>query len=135
MMDEYMTHVMFQEDDESVGVTSYSSTLSASIGISFFKVVPIQSQLLDTRTGRPSKALSDEPVKSYEGFEIITNSDKGDKLHMSEPFLDEAGNITDKSRNSTFRDASGTPQFSFYKLPRTVASEEGKDNYAELTKS
>ena len=69
-MDEYMTYFMFKDGEESDAKTSYSSSLAASVGASFFKiaVVPIP---VNTRSGQLSKALSEGPLlqerKSYSG--------------------------------------------------------------------
>ena len=60
-MDEYMTYFMFKDLDESDAKTSYSSSLAASVGASFFKiaVIPIP---VNTRSGQLSKALSEGPL-------------------------------------------------------------------------
>ena len=64
-----MTYFMFK-DTETDAKSSYSSSLAASVGASFFKiaVIPIP---VKTRSGQLSKALSEGPLlqerKSFSG--------------------------------------------------------------------
>ena len=80
LMDEYMMHVMLKDDE-----SSYSSSLNASIGVSFFKVDRVPRMSTNNKV---SKALSDKPEKGQLSGEIV---DVGPE-HMSEPLFDADGN-------------------------------------------
>lgn len=64
-MNEYMTYIMFQEDEESNKPSTYSSSLNASVGASFFKIPKVRNPMNKTYQNI-SKALTDDPHMSLQ---------------------------------------------------------------------
>ena len=120
LMDEYMMHVMLKDDE-----SSYSSSLNATVGVSFFKVA--RSARTDRRsTKKVSKALSEKPEKGQLSGDLEEINPR-----MSEPLLDAEGNRTSQSKSSSLLKPGKTPEF--FNFPGTEHTSENEDSENPMT--
>ena len=85
LLDEYMTYYMFKADNESDAKSSYSSSLAASVGASFFKIAMVPIPVVPRSTLR-SKALSEDPSQNDKANLSWVN-DGAETIHNSSPLL------------------------------------------------
>ena len=122
LLDEYMTYYMFKDDDDSDYKTSVSSSLSASVGVSFFKFsnLPIP---VNPRIALHSKALSEGPSTKAKS-NISCELDAGETVHNSSPLL------TKNSASVITGSSLKTPEFEFVSGFSGLRSDGGEtDNY------
>ena len=109
-----MMHVLLKDDE-----SSYSSSLNASVGASFFKVRYMPKETKESKEkNKVSKALSDKAELTQMSGEL---NHTYSKVHMSEPLLDASGNRTSQSKASSMFNPGKTPEFENF--PQTDASQ------------